>query len=231
MSVPTGQQFVLETSTASGDIARRSPRSRPASAPSASTASTSCRRSRKTSRRRRAPASCWSRGRTGSATACGATTASTTASRSPSPSATTPSTASCATPSTPRSPASATRSPSRRDLPAARLPVPARHRGALRARRRWVRVTHFVENLGADPAPVAIGTHPFLKIGGVPTEDLTLRLDAASHIEVDDRLLPTGEVPSTAPSGTSARAAGSATSNSTTRSASWRARTARSCTR
>jgi aldose 1-epimerase len=58
-----------------------------------------------------------------------------------------------------------------------------------------LRVTHFVENLGADPAPVAIGTHPFLKIGGVPTEDLVLRLDAASHIEVDDRLLPTGEVP------------------------------------
>ncbi|WP_157007828.1 aldose 1-epimerase family protein [Agromyces laixinhei] len=58
-----------------------------------------------------------------------------------------------------------------------------------------LRVTHYVENLGADPAPVAIGTHPYLKIGGVPTADLVLRLDAASHIEVDDRLLPTGEVP------------------------------------
>ena len=56
-------------------------------------------------------------------------------------------------------------------------------------------VTHFVENLGGEAAPVAIGTHPYLKIGGVPTADLTLRLDAASHIEVDDRLLPTGEVP------------------------------------
>jgi aldose 1-epimerase len=58
-----------------------------------------------------------------------------------------------------------------------------------------LQVTHYVENLGAEAAPVAIGTHPYLKIGGVPTEDLTLRLDAASHIEVDDRLLPTGEVP------------------------------------
>lgn len=57
-----------------------------------------------------------------------------------------------------------------------------------------LKVTHFLENLGGDPAPVAVGTHPFLKIGGVPTEDLVLRLDAASHIEVDDRLLPTGEV-------------------------------------
>lgn len=58
-----------------------------------------------------------------------------------------------------------------------------------------LKVTHYVENLGADAAPVAIGTHPFLKIGGVPTADLELRLDAASHIEVDERLLPTGEVP------------------------------------
>jgi aldose 1-epimerase len=58
-----------------------------------------------------------------------------------------------------------------------------------------LQVTHYVENLGAEAAPVAIGTHPYLKIGGVPTEGLTLRLDAASHIEVDDRLLPTGEVP------------------------------------
>src|SRR5215204_1309195 len=58
-----------------------------------------------------------------------------------------------------------------------------------------LKVTHFVENLGADPAPVALGSHPYLKIGGVPTADLVLRLDAGSHIEVDERLLPTGEVP------------------------------------
>ncbi|MGR2753625.1 aldose 1-epimerase family protein [Agromyces arachidis] len=57
-----------------------------------------------------------------------------------------------------------------------------------------LKVTHFLENLGGDAAPVAVGAHPFLKIGGVPTEDLVLRLDAESHIEVDDRLLPTGEV-------------------------------------
>lgn len=58
-----------------------------------------------------------------------------------------------------------------------------------------LQVTHFVENLGVEAAPVALGSHPYLKIGGVPTADLTLRLDAASHVEVDDRLLPTGEVP------------------------------------
>ncbi|MDR5698254.1 aldose 1-epimerase family protein [Agromyces aerolatus] len=58
-----------------------------------------------------------------------------------------------------------------------------------------LKVTHYLENQGGAPAPVAVGTHPFVKIGGVRTEDLTLRLDAASHIDVDDRLLPTGEVP------------------------------------
>ena len=58
-----------------------------------------------------------------------------------------------------------------------------------------LKITHLIENLGAEAAPVAIGTHPYVKIGGVPTADLMLRLDAASHIEVDDRLLPTGEVP------------------------------------
>lgn len=58
-----------------------------------------------------------------------------------------------------------------------------------------LRVTHHLENQGGEAAPVAIGTHPYLKIGDVPTGDLVLRLDAASHIEVDDRLLPTGEVP------------------------------------
>ena len=58
-----------------------------------------------------------------------------------------------------------------------------------------LKVTHYVENLGVEAAPVALGSHPYLKIGGVPTGELTLRLNAASHIEVDDRLLPTGEVP------------------------------------
>ncbi|GAA1506421.1 aldose 1-epimerase [Agromyces terreus] len=58
-----------------------------------------------------------------------------------------------------------------------------------------LRVTHHLENMGGEAAPVAIGTHPYLKIGGVPTSDLMLRLDAASHIEVDERMLPTGEVP------------------------------------
>jgi len=53
-------------------------------------------------------------------------------------------------------------------------------------------VTHTVHNVGAESAPVAIGVHPYLKIGDVPTEDLVLRVDAATHLEVDARLNPTG---------------------------------------
>ncbi|MDJ0337647.1 aldose 1-epimerase family protein [Cryobacterium sp. PH31-O1] len=54
-------------------------------------------------------------------------------------------------------------------------------------------VTHRVRNVGGEAAPVAVGAHPFLKIGDVPTGDLVLRVNAATHIEVDERLNPTGE--------------------------------------
>jgi aldose 1-epimerase len=53
-------------------------------------------------------------------------------------------------------------------------------------------VTHSVTNTGSRDAPVALGAHPFLKLGAVPTEDLTLVINAGTHIEVDDRLNPTG---------------------------------------
>lgn len=52
--------------------------------------------------------------------------------------------------------------------------------------------THTVRNVGSDCAPVAIGAHPFLAIGDVPTETLTLRVNGSHHIDVDDRLIPTG---------------------------------------
>ena len=58
-----------------------------------------------------------------------------------------------------------------------------------------VEVTHEVVNVGEGEAPVALGTHPFFCIGGVETADLTLTLPAKTVFEVDERLLPTGEVP------------------------------------
>lgn len=58
-----------------------------------------------------------------------------------------------------------------------------------------IRVTHEIENIGADAAPVGVGTHPFLFIEGVATEDLVLAVSAETFFEVDDRLLPVAESP------------------------------------
>ncbi len=54
-------------------------------------------------------------------------------------------------------------------------------------------VTHSVHNVGEQAAPVAIGTHPFITIGDVAAEDLTLTLAAGTHFPVDERLIPTAE--------------------------------------
>jgi len=53
-------------------------------------------------------------------------------------------------------------------------------------------VTHTLTNTGSRAAPVAAGAHPYLRLGAVPTEDLTLVINADTHIEVNDRLNPTG---------------------------------------
>src|ERR1700712_4874939 len=56
-------------------------------------------------------------------------------------------------------------------------------------------ITHRITNESDQPAPVAIGTHPFFSIGDVPTEDLTLTVHAGSRFPVDERLNPSAEVP------------------------------------
>lgn len=56
-------------------------------------------------------------------------------------------------------------------------------------------VTHTIENIGADAAPVALGTHPYLGIGGVDTAALTVQLDAPLRAVVDDRLIPVSDEP------------------------------------
>jgi aldose 1-epimerase len=56
-------------------------------------------------------------------------------------------------------------------------------------------VTHTLTNVGTADAPAAVGTHPYFKIGDVPTAELTLTLNAATHFEVDDRLNIVAEHP------------------------------------
>lgn len=55
-----------------------------------------------------------------------------------------------------------------------------------------ITVTHLLKNSGTRPAPVAVGAHPFLRLGTVATDELKLFIDADTHIEVDDRQNPTG---------------------------------------
>ena len=58
-----------------------------------------------------------------------------------------------------------------------------------------LRVTHEIDNVGDAAAPVAIGTHPYLRLGDIPIEHLTLTVDAGTRFELDDRLIPTRELP------------------------------------
>ena len=51
-------------------------------------------------------------------------------------------------------------------------------------------VTHTVTNVGADDAPVALGTHPYLCIGDVDTSDLVLTSPGATRFTLDERKLP-----------------------------------------
>jgi len=58
-----------------------------------------------------------------------------------------------------------------------------------------LQVGHEIENVGAATAPVALGVHPYLCIGGVPTEDLVIHSTGTSTLVLDDRNIPVDEVP------------------------------------
>lgn len=60
-------------------------------------------------------------------------------------------------------------------------------------------VTVRARNVGAGTAPYGVGFHPWLSPGDAPLDACTLRLDARTHVTVDDRLLPTGTEPVTGP--------------------------------
>jgi len=56
-------------------------------------------------------------------------------------------------------------------------------------------VTHVVTNHSEAAAPVAIGAHPYFRIGEVTTADLMLTVPASTRFELDDSLLPVAEHP------------------------------------
>jgi len=56
-------------------------------------------------------------------------------------------------------------------------------------------VAHDIENVGASAAPVALGVHPYLQIGGVDTADLVVQSSGTTTLVLDDRNIPVDEVP------------------------------------
>lgn len=54
-------------------------------------------------------------------------------------------------------------------------------------------VAYLVTNESAWPAPIALGAHPYLRIGTCPTADLTVQVAASTYLDVDEQLIPTGE--------------------------------------
>ena len=53
-----------------------------------------------------------------------------------------------------------------------------------------ITVTHAVTNPSGRPAPWAVGAHPYLRVGEVPSERLTVTVTGATRLELDDRLNP-----------------------------------------
>ncbi|MHA6695509.1 aldose 1-epimerase family protein [Homoserinimonas sp. A520] len=56
-------------------------------------------------------------------------------------------------------------------------------------------VTHSIRNRSDAVAPVAVGAHPFLRVGDAPIEDLTIAVQAATWFETDARQNPVAQHP------------------------------------
>ncbi len=50
-------------------------------------------------------------------------------------------------------------------------------------------------NDSQDPAPFVLGAHPYLRLGDVPSEELTVSVDARTRLVADDRLIPRSTEP------------------------------------
>lgn len=57
---------------------------------------------------------------------------------------------------------------------------------------RGVRVRHAVRNLSAAAAPVAMGAHPYLRVGDEPVQGSLLRIAARTALAIDDTHIPRG---------------------------------------
>ena len=58
-----------------------------------------------------------------------------------------------------------------------------------------LRVTHTIVNRSSRPAPLAVGAHPYLALGDVPTADLTVTVAADTWFETDEQRIPVASRP------------------------------------
>jgi aldose 1-epimerase len=56
-------------------------------------------------------------------------------------------------------------------------------------------VTYTFANGGETDAPVAVGAHPYFRLGDVDTNELLLTVHAKTHYTLDEQLIPVGEEP------------------------------------
>ena len=58
-----------------------------------------------------------------------------------------------------------------------------------------IRVVHTIRNIGADAAPVAVGTHPYLVAGDADPAEVTITGTGKTWLETDERMLPIADHP------------------------------------
>jgi len=58
-----------------------------------------------------------------------------------------------------------------------------------------ITVTHTLTNDSPTAVPVAVGSHPYLRVGEVPIDDLIITVPAGTRFETDARLNPIAESP------------------------------------
>jgi aldose 1-epimerase len=58
-----------------------------------------------------------------------------------------------------------------------------------------VRVRHEITNFGDRTAPIAVGAHPYLRIGNAQSRDLEIRVRASAVLDLDERYIPRGISP------------------------------------
>lgn len=56
-------------------------------------------------------------------------------------------------------------------------------------------VTHTLVNHSTAAAPVAVGAHPYLRVGDVAVEKLVVTVSGETYLEVDEKQIPVGERP------------------------------------